>query len=479
MTMTREQKIHNAAMEILRDTGVAFHNDRAIEILKEHGIRVEGKIAYFTEDQVWEWVKKAPESFTIYARNPEYNVFMGGNTVNPAPTYGCAFMDDWDGNRRPGSLEDAIKCLKLVQAEEVYDINGGIIVQPMDVPQEHATIAMLYADLMCSDKAILLPTGYKQEMEIMMEALAELFGGKEEFVKKPRMIALINTVSPLQLDERMLDCLMVLAEHGQPAILCPASMLAATSPWSMAGTIASNTAEDLAGIILAQMINPGTPVVFGIQSTAADMRGGITFACAAPEGTMMQGFAPNMAKFYGLPSRGGGCQTDAPRINCQAGYESMLTFYSAQTHGINIVMEAGGVMDSVNATSFEKMIIDFEIIRQVKFVTTPFEVDEETVDLEEIKEIGQDGTYVTAESTMDHFQDIYAPHIGSRNAKNEGYFRDSIYKEMNRLFEEYDDNRPEMDPEVKARVRAILEKSGLEAKYFDKMEELAARSEEV
>lgn len=478
---SREQQIHEAAMQIMSEVGVKFHNEKAKEILKENGIRVEGDIAYFTEEQVMHWVRMAPETFRIYARNPEHDVFMGGDVVNAAPTYGCAFMDDWDGNRRRGTLEDSVKCLKLVQAEDDYDINGGIIVQPSDVPQESASVAMFYADLMTSDKVILLPTGYKKEMEVMMEASAELFGGKDELIKKPRMIALINTVSPLTLDERMLDCLMILAEYGQPAILCPATMLAATGPWSMAGTIASGTAESLAGIVLAEMIRPGTPVVFGIQSTAADMRGGITFACAAPEGAIMQGFAPNMGKFYGMPSRGGGCQTDAPRINCQAGYESMLTYYSATQHGINIVMEAGGVMDSVNSTAFEKMIVDFEIIRQVKFMFTPFEISDETIDLEEIKEIGQDGTYVTAESTMDHFMDLYQPHIGSRNAKldDEGYFRASINKEMERLFEEYDDCRPEMDAEKKKKIRSILSGAGVEDALFDRIEELAVRSEAV
>ena len=478
---SREQIIHEAAMEVMRDTGIRFVNKRAQEILKENGIRLENDIAYFTEEQVMHWVKMAPESFTIYARNPKHNVFMGGNVVNAAPTYGCAFMDDWDGNRRRGTLEDSMKCMKLVQAEDNYDINGGIIVQPSDVPQEYASIAMFYADLLTSDKAILLPTGYKNEMQYMMEACCELFGGKDEFVSKPRMIALINTVSPLTLDERMLDCLMILAEYGQPAILCPATMLGATGSWSMAGSLVSGTAEDLAGIALAEMIRPGTPVVFGIQSTAADMRGGITFACAAPEGTMMQGFAPNMAKFYGLPSRGGGCQTDAPRINCQAGYESMLTYYSAQQHGINIVMEAGGVMDSVNSTAFEKMIVDFEIIRQVKFVSKNFEINEETLNLEEIKEIGHNGTFVTADSTMEHFHDLYSPHIGSRNAKlnDEDYFRTSIMREMERLFKKYENNRPNLDPEMQNKVRKVLEKSGLASEVFDRMEELADREEKV
>ena len=466
--MSREQMIHDAAMEIMRDVGVRIHNPKAVEIFRENGIRVEDNTVYFTEEQVMHWVKMAPESFTLYARNPKFNMTVGGNHINPAPTYGCAFIDDWSGQRRRGTMEDYIKCLKLVQAEESYSINGGIMIQPSDVQEETAAIEMFYATLMYSDKAIMLPTGFKNEMELIFEAACELFGSKENMVEKPGMIALINTVSPLSLDERMLDCLMLSAEYGQPAILCPATMLGATGSLSMAGTLASGTAENLAGIALAQMIRPGTPVVFGIQSTAADMRGGITFACAAPEGTLMQGFGANMARFYGLPSRGGGCQTDAPVINCQAGYESMLTFVSAYRHGINLVMEAGGVMDSVNATSFEKMVIDFEIIRQVKASFAPIEVNEETLNLEEIKEIGHDGSFVTSDYTLENYRDLYSPRIGERNAKNADYFKESIDKEIARLLKTYDDSRPEADAETMDRVRAVLEKSGTDMSYFKK-----------
>ena len=104
--MTREQMIHQAAMEIMQEVGVRIHNEKATGILKENGIKVEGNIAYFTEEQVMHWVKKAPESFTIYARDPKYDTVIGGDHINPAPTYGCAFIDDWDGNRRTGTMED-------------------------------------------------------------------------------------------------------------------------------------------------------------------------------------------------------------------------------------------------------------------------------------------------------------------------------------------------------------------------------------
>lgn len=469
---TREQMIHDAAMKVMAEVGVVIKNERARSIMAENGIRFEGEVAYFTEEQVMHWVGKAPSQFTIFARNPKYDVVLGNGSVNHAPAYGCAFIDDWDGNRSSGTMAAYMKALKLVEAEESYKINGGILVQPNDVPERVGAMEMFYAMLTHTEKALLLPTGYRDEMEYIMEASCEVFGGKDALVEKPRMIALINTVSPLHLDERMLDCLMLLAEYGQPAILCPAAMLGATGSITMAGTLVTGTAEDLAGICLAQMIRPGTPVVFGIQSTAADMKGGMTFACAAPEGTIMQGFSANMGRFYGLPSRGGGCQTDAPVINCQAGYESMLTFAAAYHHGINIVMEAGGIVDSVNATSFEKMVIDFEIIREVIAAFTPFEVNDETLNIDDIREIGHDGSYVTSDSTLENFSILYSPRVGSRNAKGADYFKESVDREIAQLLDKYESSRPVLDEEVKEHVKAVYAKAGIDSADLDAIEAL-------
>lgn len=469
--MSKEQLIHNAAMEILRSVGVRFHNEQALHILRENGIRIEGETAFFTEEQVMHWVKMAPSSFTLYARNPRYNMAMGKGQVNPSPTYGCAFIAERDGTQRPGTMEDYVKCVKLVQANADYSINGGILVQPSDAPEDTAPVSMFYAALTHSDKVMLLSTGRKEAMEAVMEAGCALFGGPEGMAEKPRMIALINTNSPLSLDDKMLDCLMVLARYGQPVILCPAAMLGATGPLPIAGTLASGTAENLAGICLAQMVRPGTPVVFGIQSTAADMRS-VSFACSAPEGTVMQGFAARMAHFYGLPSRGGGSQTDAPVVNAQAGYESMLTFYSAYRHGIDLVIEAGGVVASVNATSFDKMICDFEIIRQVKAAFADFEVNEETLALEEIREVGHNGTFLTTDYTLDHFMDLYIPRIGSRNASSPDYLEESIDKETERLLGVYEEEPPVLDADVRARVREICIRAGVSAELLDRIDTL-------
>jgi len=186
----------------------------------------------------------------------------------------------------------------------------------------------------------------------------------------------------------------------------------------------------------------------------------------------MQGFAANMGKFYKMPSRGGGCQTDAPLINCQAGYESMLTFSSAYRHGINFILEAGGVMDSVNATSFEKMIIDAEIIRLVLASFTPIEVNEKTLNLEELKQLGHTGSFITAKSTAKNFKTLYAPRIGVRNANTPDYLKANIDKELNRLLEKYDSNRPDLNSRTRDKVKNVLAKSGLAPQHFETIENM-------
>lgn len=123
-------------------------------------------------------------------------------------------------------------------------------------------------------------------------------------------------------------------------------------------------------------------------------------------------------------------------------------------------MSGGGVMDSVNATSFEKMVIDFEIIRQVKAAFTPIEVNEETLNLEEIKEIGHDGSFITADYTLENFSDLYSPRVGPRSAADPDYFMASVDAEMQRLLEVYEEEAPALDETKLSQVKAILERSG-------------------
>lgn len=472
-TISTEQAIHNAAMKILSQIGVQIHNEEALQVYKNHGIRTEGNTVFFTEDQVWEWIKKAPSDFTIYARNPQYNIHVGGEDVNVAPSYGCAFIQDRDGTVRRGTLADYVKFARAVHGLEEYSINGGITVSPADMNGLEANVGMFYATLLNSDKAMLIGTGTEESMKAILEAGCDLFGGKDAMIEKPRMFTLINTNSPLALADNMLKCAMTMVEYGQPVIFCPASMLGATAPIKIAGSLASNTCETLAGVILTQMLRPGTPVVFGVQSTALDMKT-VGFACAAPEGALMQGFGADMARFYGLPSRGGGSQTDSPIINVQAGYESMLTCFSAHLHKINIVMECGGVLDSVNSTSFDKLLIDAEIIRQCKIALAPILVDEEQIDYEEIEECGHAANFMECDCTLEDFRDLYSPRIGTRGSHfSDTEFYESLDTRMEAVLQKAEASRPVLEDTLKAKVKQTLNREcGISLEQLEIIEKL-------
>lgn len=431
-----------------------IHNDKAIEIFKKNGIKVEDNVIFPTEAQVMEWVGKAPHSFDIKARNSKYNTHIGDLVTNPSVSYGCAFVCDRDGTQRPGTKEDYVKINKLVQANDDFTICGGITAEPSDVATRTVAADMFYSTLLRSDKSILVGTSDADCLKGILEAGCAIFG-REEFLNNPHMYTLINTNSPLQLEGRMLDNLMLMSEYGQPVVVCPAAMLGATGPLTREGTLAMGAAESLAGIMLTQMINPGVGAVFGVQSTAADMKT-VSFACAAPEGAFMQGFGKKLAEFYGVPSRGGGSQSDAPVVNAQAGYESMLTFFSAYSNHVNIVMEAGGVLDAVNCTSFDKLMVDFEIIRLVKAATKPLECDDEHFLIDEIEEIEHSGSFLTSDYTLDNFEDLYNPHIGGRATKDPGQFEESIDDEIDNLLDEYEDKKPDNDPSMLKDVKEIL-----------------------
>ena len=183
----------------------------------------------------------------------------------------------------------------------------------------------------------------------------------------------------------------------------------------------------------------------------------------------MQGYAAKMGKFYGLPSRGGGCLSDAARVNAQAGYESMLNYYNAKDNNISIIIHCGGVTDAVNALCFEKMMVDFEIMRQANFVQTPITIDEETLNLEEIAEIAQYGTFLDCDSTLENFRVLYAPKVGERSSKDPDYMHKTIMAEMQRLLDVYEANPKGIDDENNEKVKAVLVKAGMDAAMLDEI----------
>ena len=462
--------IHEASMTFLEQTGMMFHHPKVVEIMKQKGIRVEGKTAFFTREQVLEWVSKAPSQFKVYARNPKYDIEVGGDHVELCPGSGSPFVCEMDGKKHAALMSDYVNFLKLYHQSNYFNANGGIMVQPTDIGKSTIPM-MLYATLNYSDKVIITGTGNTEEVEKLMDMLGIVFGSKEALLEKPRCMTIVNTNTPLQFDTVMLETMMVFNKYKQPVVIAAASMAGTTAPVTLAAAIALTKAEVLAGIAVAQMINEGAPVIYGCQSTTSDMKTG-SIAIGAPEGALCYQYAARMAKSYGLPCRGGGSLTDAKTLSVQAGYESMLTLLATYSAKTNLIFQSAGIMESYNSMCYEKFIVDLEIIGMVKRYVGGVQVNADTLAVEVVQEVGIAGQFLTSEHTMQHCRkEPFLPEISLRGAVTGDLTEsllDNIRKQKDKMLASY--CKPEMSTDIHDRLVEYLLGCGFDNELIERLE---------
>jgi len=399
--LTSEQvgRIHDHSIKILEEIGIEFTYEPALKVLKEQGQRVEGNRVYLEKDFVETMIKKAPSQFVLHARNPENNLVCGGENIIFMPGYGSPFIHEADGTRRNSTMEDYDNLVKLAGASKNLHMTGGNVVEPTDVEDSVRHLKMTYSHIVNSDKCFMGSASGYEKAKDSIDMAAILFGGSEIIRQKPALICLINSVTPLKYDDRMLGALMAYAEAGQPMVITSLVMAGSTGPASLAGALALQNAEVLAGIALAQSINPGTPVVYGSASSITDMITG-SLAIGTPECALFTSASAQMARFYGVPSRGGGGLTDSNIADAQAGYESMMTLMAAASTGINFVLHTAGILQYYNAMSYEKFMIDDEIAGMVlRYIKGIDFSSEEKFAFDVIKEVGPGGHFLCEEHT--------------------------------------------------------------------------------
>ncbi len=468
----RLQKIHNASMEMLATTGMKFHHPEALKILKKNGIRVEGKVAYFTEDELLYWVRKAPHTFKIYAQNPIHDITVGGDHVNYVSGSGAPLISDKEGKRRSATIEDYVKLMKLFEGNDYFHVNGGNIVQPSDIPVQSTSPILFYTAITHSEKCMRIASGNEDQLNSLMEMAKIVYGGEEELKSKPRFLVVCSTNTPLQLDNVMTETLMAFAKYKQPVIIASAAMAGSTSPVTLAATIAMTNAEVLGAIALSQMINPGTPVIYGSQSTTSDLRNG-AIAIGSPEGALCYKYCAQLAKFYGLPCRGGGALSDSKVVNAQAGMESMLTFMACNQNHMNLILHSAGILDGFACMSYEKVIVDFEVIDYTQRYLREFDIDDETIPLDVIDEVGHEGQYISELHTIQYCRkEPLTPHLAVRGNTNNpsAQYEENIAKRMNGIWDSY--KKPECDPEKVEKLREILRKRGVTDELINRIDNM-------
>lgn len=456
------QKIHEATIRILEKTGMKFFHPDAIKVLKEHGVRMEGDIAYFKEEQIMKWVKKAPSSFKVYGRDEQYTIDIGGDNHYLAPTAGPTNIVDMEGNRRTVTVADFIELIKYLEVNEDYYINGGVPIQPTDLPSEISSLAVHYMSLLHSKKTIWTTTGNYQQVEDLMELtkVAYNVSDDEEFARNPRVFGIINTDSPLRLDVNMTESLFTYAKYRQPIVIAGACMAGTTGPVTLAGTITMTNAEVLATTVLVQMFAPGTPVIYGSQSSNADLRNG-SMAIGSPEGALCYKYGAQMASFYGLPSRGGGALCDAKGIDIQAGSESMLTYLGTRQGGTNIILHSAGILNSYLDFSFEKMVVDFDIVQAAERYMSDIEINADTIPEDVIDEVGHQADYILDEHTLEFCRsEAVIPYTSVRGAAEDpqNALKRNIEKRLKTMISQY--QQPKLGQEIVVQMDQIMLRAG-------------------
>jgi trimethylamine--corrinoid protein Co-methyltransferase len=456
------QKIHSASMEILQDIGVAFHDPEAIEIFKKNGFKAEGKTVFFKEKQILERLSTAPSRFIVRATNPARDVAIGGKDFALLPGWGAPFIIETNGEIRDAVMADYIDFCKLVHTSEFIDMMGYLMVMPSDISPRLSHLDMFMANLLYTDKATMASPQDRQKALDHIEMLSIVWGGREKIQNRPVTVSKINPITPLTYSEEMAGSIIEYARMGQPLQFPSAALAGTTGPVTIPGTLALISAEILGGIALAQLINPGTPCVFGGNSSATDMRTG-AMALGGPEAIIIIHAVTQIAQFYGLPSKAGGSVTDAFFPDMQAGIESAISLFTALASGVNMMDQACGILACFNAMSFEKFLIDEENCGYVRRILKPMEVSDATIGMDQIKRAGIGGTYLTFPETFSQFKkEFFFPRLAVRggydNWKQKG--KKQIWETAAELKKERLSSyqRPRMDPGIEAELKSFVNK---------------------
>jgi trimethylamine--corrinoid protein Co-methyltransferase len=419
-TMPRYNVLSDEAMHrldrgwrrLVTEIGVQFDSERARDLFREAGQKVEDDTVFLDPEFVLEQAAKAPREFEVQARNPAHSVRIGGDAMAFGAVYGPPFVREAEV-RRDATMEDFRRFTRLAQSFPVLDSAGGVICEPSDAPLDSRHLDMIYALQTLTDKVYMgnVVSGVNARDTIAMGEI--LFGGREAIEQTPVSISLINCNSPLRWDGRMLEAQLEYSGANQPVVITPFILMGAMSPVTVPAALVQQMAEALSGIALSQLVRPGCPVIFGSFLSNIDMQSGSpTFG--TPESGIGLLCTGQIARSFGLPFRSGGALTSSQVPDAQAGYEALMTMLPTFLAGANWVMHSAGWLEGGLVAGYEKFIVDVELLQMLQAEFTPLEIDEGSLAFDAHQEVGHGGHFLGAAHTMERFRTcFYRPMLSS------------------------------------------------------------------
>ena len=405
------EAIHDASLTILEEIGMDFLDADARALLKSAGadVTLGSERVRFDRNLIVERIKTAPATFKLHARNPAHDLVFGGDHVIFAQVGSTPNCSDAERGRRPGSHQDFRDLVKLAQSFNIIHMTGGYPVEPVDL---HASIRHLEClrDLaLLTDKAFHAYSLGRQRNRDALEITRLARGiSDEQLDAEPSLITVINSSSPLRLDAPMLQGIMEMSARGQVVIMTPFTLAGAMAPVTIAGALAQQNAEALAGIAFSQIVKPGAPIVYGGFTSNVDMKSGAP-AFGTPEYMKAQLVGGQLARRYRLPYRTSNtCAANA--LDSQAAYESVFSLWGATMGGGNFILHSAGWMEGGLTASYEKTVLDADLLQMTAEFLDPLAVDADALALDAVREVGPGGHYFGAAHTQARYRTaFYAP----------------------------------------------------------------------
>jgi trimethylamine---corrinoid protein Co-methyltransferase len=464
------EAIHQASLAILRDVGVEVLGGRALDLFERGGaavVRADGPRGAagrvrLEPAQVDELVALAPSRFELHARNPERNLVFGDRHLVFGAVGGPAFVTDLDRGRRAGNAADFADYVRLIGALDVIHQEGGGPLEPTDLPVETRHLDMYRTLATLLDKTWQCLAFGRTVVEDALEVAAISRGIEcETLVREPSLMTIVNSNSPLRLDGPMSEGLIEMATWGQPVVATPFTLAGAMTPATLAGALAQQNAEALFMVALAQLVRPGTPMIYGGFTSNVDMRSGSP-AFGTPEYVKAAIATGQLARRYGLPHRSSNV-TGSPTVDAQAAYESEMSIWGSVMAGASLLYQGAGWLEGGLTASYEKLILDAELLQQMAEVLTPVQVDEDSLAVEAIAAVGPGGHFFGSAHTLERFETAFYQPMLSDWRTYEAWSEDggrSATERANRIWKQLlaESEPPPLDPSIGDALDAFVER---------------------
>jgi trimethylamine---corrinoid protein Co-methyltransferase len=402
------ERIIEAAYRILEEAGLEIRSAEAREIFRQAGALVDEptQMVRLGRDIVDAQLAHVPERFVLHARNSERDLHVGGNVVNFGPVNGAPNITDRERGRRYGDLEAFRNILKLTHTLGILHWQGGIVVEPVDVPVPIRHLATYQAHIECADIVwAARGVGGVQASDAIALSAIEHGCSIEDLAARPTLMTVTNVNSPRRMDQEILDNIMVMARHGQCVVITPFTLMGAMAPVTLAGALVQQTAEALCIIALCQMLRPGTPCVLGGFTSNVDMRTGSP-AFGTPEYVNAVLASAQLGRRLRIPVRTSAVNA-SPTVDAQSTYETAFSLQAAILSHSHLINHAAGWLEGGLSASLEKIIVDAELLRNWAELLKPIAFSEDDIAVEAIKGVAAGGHYFGAAHTLARYEHAF------------------------------------------------------------------------